>query len=296
MLSVLIPIYNFDVRDFARSLSAQAITSGHPIEIICLDDASDEAVHRLNAEVAGYSHVHYKRLDRNHGRSAVRNLLAEMASYDNLVFLDCDGRCVSNEFLRRYQSLTAKYDVVYGGRVYHPEPPDDQRLYFHWFYGSAREAALIESRLRSPYMSFMTNNFMIRKAVFEAIRLDESLEGYGHEDTLFAIELRKRGFNMMHIDNPVEHLGIEPAEVFLEKSKNAVKNLAYLTRQGKVDDAVKLVRFYRYARRFGIVGIMSWFILQREERIITNLKGVAPSLLWFDLWKLAWFHHFMKKG
>lgn len=294
MLSVLIPVYNFDIRDFARNLSVQAAALERPVEIICLDDASDEAVHFLNAEVAGYDHVIYKRLDRNHGRSAVRNVLAEMASYENLVFLDCDGRCVSNEFLGRYLSVTAKYDVVYGGRIYHEEPPDDQRLYFHWFYGSAREAALIESRLRSPYMSFMTNNFMIRKPVFEAIRLDESLQGYGHEDTLFAIDLRKRGFNMMHIDNPVEHLGIEPADVFLEKSKNAVKNLVYLTRQRKVDGAVKLVRFYSYARRIGVIGIVAWLIFLREQKILVNLKGVAPNLLWFDLWKLAWFHRFMK--
>ena len=51
-----------------------------------------------------------------------------------------------------------------------------------------------------------------------------AVKGYGHEDTLFAMELKRHGFAVTHIDNPLEHIGIEPVEEFLRKSANGVTN------------------------------------------------------------------------
>lgn len=293
MLSVLIPIYNFDVRDFVRSLSEQASVIGSDIEIICLDDASDPVWHNVNAEVGAYPYVKYFRLPENAGRSAVRNRLAEMARHDHLVYLDCDGRCVSGQFLRNYMSCVPDYDVVYGGRVYCEEAPDDHSLYFHWYCGSVREAILVEERKKNPFKSFMTNNFLIRREVYDAIGMDESLSGYGHEDTLFAIELRKHGFRIDHIENPIEHIGIEPVDVFLSKSENGVRNLAYLLKKGEVDDSVKLVKYYHRLASAGLAGIVSFAVLHFQSQVIKNLKSAAPNLLWFDLWKLAKLHKAM---
>lgn len=294
MLSVLIPVYNYDVQEFVSELSTQADRCEYPVEIICLDDGSEGHFREMNATVDQYAHVVYKVSDQNLGRSKVRNELASMAQYDHFLFLDCDGRCVSQDYLQRYLDRLDGYDVIYGGRVYSEEAPDDHALYFHWYYGSAREAVLTEQRIEKPFKSFMTNNFLIRRSVYEAVKMDEGVIGYGHEDTLFALELKREGFHIQHLENPIEHTGIETAEVFMEKSANGVKNLAQLMLQNKMDDSIRLVRFYHRFQRFGLTGLISTLTRRFEHRIFRSLKGPAPNLLWFDLWKLGKLHEALK--
>lgn len=294
MLSILIPIYNYDVRAFVRSLSEQAAELNEAVEIICLDDASEASFRSLNQEISALAYVRCIQSEENLGRSKVRNELAELAQYDHLLFLDCDGRCVSDQYLVNYIRCLEDYDVIYGGRVYSDEAPDDHALYFHWYYGSTREAVLCEDRKLNPYKAFMTNNFIIRRSVYEAVKMDESLSGYGHEDTLFAIELKSGGFRIAHIDNPIEHTGVEDATVFLEKSANGVRNLAQLIQQGKVGDSIRLVRFYHRTKGWGIAGLVSHWTNRFEHRIFRSLKGPAPNLLWFDLWKLGKLHEALR--
>jgi hypothetical protein len=82
--------------------------------------------------------------------------------------------------------------VVYGGRNYEAKPPKEKELFFRWWYGVNRETISVAEREVAPYHAFMTNNFLIPKQLFLSIKLDEKLKGYGHEDTLFGIELKKK--------------------------------------------------------------------------------------------------------
>ncbi|GAB4380596.1 MAG: glycosyltransferase [Salibacteraceae bacterium] len=296
MLSILIPIYNFPVAHFLGQLVDQAGKLDVYCEVICLDDASEPSMHQNNQQAAAKMGVKYVRSEKNLGRSAARNELVRMANTDHLLILDCDGSCPDNRFLMRYvQHLHSSYDVIYGGRIYSEDPPDDPDLYFHWYVGSNREAIEPEERLINPYKSFMTNNFLIRREVFEKVKMDERLTGYGHEDTLFALELKRAGYRLDHINNPIEHLGIEPFDVYISKSENAVRNLSKLVRLGLVDDGVRLVQYYNRLNRIGMAAFVSKIVERFEGRIMHNLKGPAPNLLWFDLWKLSLLYRFMKE-
>jgi len=294
MLSILIPIHEFDVRAFVTDLSAMSIKLNEPCEIICLDDKSSDEFRAINVSISELENVVYRESDVNLGRSAVRNMLANLAQYDNLIFLDCDGKVVRADYLEKYISL-GEYDVVYGGRVYQEDRPVSADLNFHWYCGMAREEIPVSIRKLAPYKSFMTNNFMVRKPVYEAIKMDERVKGYGHEDTLFAMNLKRQGFRIEHIDNPIEHIGIEKVDVFLEKSANAVVNLAQLMKLQQVDESIKLVRYYRKLDRIGLASFASTVIMAFEHRIMRSLKGAAPNLLWFDLWKLALLSKEMQK-
>lgn len=293
MLSILIPVFNFDVRAFISELSSQAADLDVPCEILCMDDCSHANMAKLNEEIKAMPLVRYEMSDHNLGRSAVRNAMVRMAKYDHLLILDCDGRVVRDDYLKKYTALQ-NYDVVYGGRVYAETRPDDPELHFHWYCGAAKEEVELEDRLKDAYKAFMTNNFLIKRNVYEAVKMDESVLGYGHEDTLFAIQLKQMGFKIDHIDNPLEHLGLETTDVFLNKSKNAVKNLAQLMRSGKVDQSVKLVGFYYKLRKLGLIAPISYFVFRFEKSIFKNLKGAAPNLALFDLWKLALLNKFLK--
>tara|TARA_B110000046_G_C12934399_1_gene372919 strand:+ start:280 stop:1170 length:891 start_codon:yes stop_codon:yes gene_type:complete len=286
MLSILIPIHEFDVREFVKDLSVLSVKLGQPCEIICLDDKSSDHFRLLNASLYQLENVFYQESEVNLGRSAVRNALANLAQFDNLIFLDCDGKVVREDYLEKYVAIQ-EYNVVYGGRVYQEDRPVAAGLNFHWYCGMAREEIPVSIRIEAPYKSFMTNNFMVKRSVYEDIRMDEEVKGYGHEDTLFAMNLKRKGCKISHIDNPIEHIGIEEVEVFLGKSANAVANLAQLMTLKQVDESIKLVRYYRKLERMGMANLASKVIIAFEQPIMSSLKSAAPNLLWFDLWKLA---------
>jgi glycosyltransferase involved in cell wall biosynthesis len=294
MLSILIPIHEFDVRAFVSDLSALSVKLNQPCEIICLDDASSDAFRAINTSLSQIENVVYRESDVNLGRSAVRNVLADLAQYENLIFLDCDGKVVREDYLDKYAAIK-EYDVVYGGRVYQEDRPVPAELNFHWYCGMAREEIPASIRIQAPFKSFMTNNFMVRKSVYDVIKMDERVKGYGHEDTLFAMNLKRQGFSIQHIDNPIEHIGIEHVDVFLAKSANAVANLAQLMSLKQVDESIKLVRYYRKLERIGLSSLASKVIMAFEQPIMRSLKSAAPNLLWFDLWKLALLSKEMQK-
>ena len=144
MLSVLIPIYNFDIRPFVADLAEQAAALEVDCEIICFDDASDASFKELHKHLADNALVRYIESDENLGRSKVRNAMEREARYDNLLFLDCDGRVVRDDYLAQYAQIHA-YDVVYGGRVYPKDAPTDNALLFHWYCGKQKEEVDVAS-------------------------------------------------------------------------------------------------------------------------------------------------------
>lgn len=287
MLSILIPIYNFDVRFFVNQLAEQSVTVGFEVEIICLDDNSHPEFLELNRQIADLPNVNYQVLSSNLGRSSIRNRLAEMARFEHLLFLDCDGHCVSENYVLEYAAHFDCYDVIYGGRVYQPTVPSDQQFLLHWYCGKAREEIAMIERSRYPFKTFMTNNFLVRKSVYNQVKMDESISGYGHEDTFFAIQLRQNGFSIKHIDNPLMHIGLESTSVFLQKSENGVRNLALLFQKGKVDDSIKLIRVFQMTRKSGLIFLIKQFYAIQKDRIMKNLFSSRPNLLYFDLWKLV---------
>lgn len=91
MLSILIPVYNYDVRSLVGDLAKQCLEASIPFEILCYDDHSQEEFDRINQKVIQLEGVTYFRLAKNVGRSMIRNHLAQVARYDHLLFLDCDS-------------------------------------------------------------------------------------------------------------------------------------------------------------------------------------------------------------
>ncbi len=296
MLSILIPIYNFDVEPLVQHLHQQGERSGVPFEICCWDDGSELAFRQKNAAVDRLANVSYQTLTKNIGRSAIRNALAKAATYDYLLFLDCDSKVVRAHYLQTYLDHLQADTVLYGGRVYEAQPPADHRLHLHWHYGRQREQTSASERKRQPYHSFMTNNFLIPKAVFEQIGFDESLRQYGHEDTLFGLELRQRSIPILHLDNPLEHLGLESAETFLQKTEQAVENLHQLWQSGKLTEA-RLLHFFEQCRRLYLIRpLHALFQLAKPWLHSYFLQRHQTNLWLFDFYKLGVFiQHYYNK-
>lgn len=284
-ISILIPVFNFDVSDLVEELENQC-QSAHTLEdfeIRLYDDGS--ANHFSNSKLRS-DKIIFKEFSENQGRSRIRNTLAKEAAFEALLFLDCDSRIDQKDFIKNYVQNYQDGSVVYGGRTYDKSPPEST-FYFRWKYGLEREIISADIRIQNPYRSFMTNNFLIDRLVFNQIGLDEGLKGYGHEDTLLGIELEKKEIPIIHIDNPAAHIGLESKEDFLNKTKEGLKNLLLLFEQSKLKSKdVRILKYYTYFRIFPVKQIFLKYYSLRKRSIEKNLSSKEVEMKNFDLYKL----------
>ena len=284
MFSVLIPCYNQDVTRLINDLHQEGLQLSIPFEIRCYDDGSAPKYKENNSALASLDKVRYTELPTNIGRSAIRQKLAAEAAFDKLIFLDGDSGLTENGLLKEYHRL-ARHPFVAGGRIYPPKPPDEAALVLHWVYGVQRETVPMAQRKATPAAYFHSNNFMIDKQLFLDSGFDQGLEGYGYEDLLFAKRLQQKGIEVKHITNPIIHLQLDAADAFLEKTRNAVKNLKQLNAKGSHLDT-RLEKMATRLKSLGLSGIVSWVLEKREPAILNNLRSSQPRMRLMDYYKL----------
>lgn len=223
----------------------------------------------------------------NKGRAFARNYLAQKAQYPMLLFLDCDGKIPDKKFISNYLPYFSELNrVVSGGRIYQSSKPIYPELYLHWRYGTKVESITAFSRNQKPYQTFHSNNFIVSKAILTQIPFDTNLSQYGHEDSLWAQELKKRSIPIFHIDNPVEHLGLETADIFLTKAQMAVQNLILLRQKGKSTES-RLESFYHESilARIKMIDMVFKILAFFKPLIIWQLKSAKPKLSLLSLLK-----------
>ena len=288
MISICIPIYNFNVVDLIITIINQGEESKKPYEVICIDDGSNKETLKLNAEINSHNAVKYLILKKNIGRSKIRNLFLENANYENLLFIDCDCSIQSENFLEKYFEQLDN-PVVYGGRKHHDNPPKNKNKKLRWLYGIKREDQNLNYRVKNPYHCFRSNNFLIKRAILSQIRFNEKIETYGHEDTLLSLELKENKIAIFQINNPVFHEGIEDSSIFLEKTKSAIKNLVFLEKNVLNTSSIKLIKTYHLINKLKL----TWLIFPLSKPISNILErqllSSRPSLKIFDLYKLIYF-------
>lgn len=287
-LSILIPVFNWNVNELVGSLLAQRADWPGPVEIRLLDDGSAEEYRALNRALAVRPGVHYRELPRNVGRAAIRNQLAAAAQHEWLLLLDNDSLLPDPQFLTRYAGALAAPAVLIGGTCYAATPPADPALRLRWQYGRAREARPAAERQRAPYAQLTVNNALVPTAVLRRFPLDERLAGYGHEDTKFGQDLAAARVPVRHLDNPVLHAGLEPAAIFLAKSEQAVGNLAREFRTNGLGADSRLLHTAQRLRRLGLAGPAHAVLAAAESRLRRQLLSATPSLRALDLLKLRW--------
>ncbi len=293
MLSICIPTYNYDIIELVNSLQKQAESlTKQPIEILVIDDCSNDNFQTKNRGVQDLYLVHYEELSQNIGRSKIRNLFIQKSQYPFLLFIDCDMKMVDDQFLERYISFCTSSTeiIVCGGLAYEVNKPDTT-YELRWKYGHYREVRNVKERLKNPNYSFMTSNFLIAKSIFQKLQFNESITEYGHEDTLFGLELANQGIQITHIHNPLYHLGIETNEVFLEKTEQGIKNLnklyQHFQHQPDFVQQIALLKAYHKLKSFHIHFFFKIAFLLFEKILYRNLTKGSKSLLLFDLYKLG---------
>jgi len=290
MLSILIPVYNFDCSGLVHELNRQCKEMQYDYEIILVDDNSLPSIREMNRLLGQVISIQYIQLEKNIGRSKIRNFLQSKALGDYLLFLDCDSGICTKSFIKDYIDNCKGEIVVCGGRVYSEKKPENENKLLHWKYGTQKESQKLESRQKNPYRSFMTNNFLISKSVFRQLSFDEQITGYGHEDSLFGIELENLNIKILHIENPVIHLDIESSEIFLKKNVEAIKNLIQIEKKYPelhIENKIKLLASFHRLKKLRIIFIYRSLFSIFGKFLERNLFGKYPNMLIFSLFKLG---------
>lgn len=292
MLSICIPVFNVDVRELVTALLEQRQKLTEAIEVVLIDDCSKAEFKKVNEALK--THCTYIELAENIGRARIRNLFLGHTHSENLLFLDCDSLIVDEHFLANYISAlkTTEHRVIFGGRIYPKKSPSlNQQL--SWVYGTYRESKSVSERVLHPNKSFMTNNFVIKRSVLENCRFDERLYRYGHEDTLFGIELLRNNVFIHHINNPVLNGDIETNEEYLNKTENGIKNLifieSYYEDKALFIQNVNILRTYVSLRKYGLHLLAKIAYKLLKKGIKTRLLKGSISLRQFDLYKLGYY-------
>lgn len=292
----MIPTYNYScyrlVCDLHRQcLQLQVCDPDFAFEILVADDASTRTdTKKENERITALSDCRYLPLSENVGRSRIRNMLADAARYDYLLFIDSDAEVADPAFLQNYLQVVRSPqspDVVCGGVANIPrltDPACSLRFYYEEHVGQAR---LASERMKNPCARFSTFNFLIRRSLFQSIRFNEKCVHYGYEDAFFGMELERRGVKICHIDNALIHAGVERNEVFLAKTETALRTLHSLD-----DDFQHYVTVSRTAlrlRRLHLLSLLSFFHRCFSATIRKNLMSASPSIFLFNLYKLGYY-------
>ncbi len=287
MLSILIPTYNYDVLPLVKKLFEQCTQEGMEYEIIVLDDAS--SLHFDNEKINLLENCHFEILDKNMGRSTIRNLLAKKAKYDWLLFLDADAFPVENKFIHNYiKHINHPHKVLCGGMLYSSEKPSNNKK-LRWTYGRKREALTALKRQQNEHLSFFSINFLLHKSIFEQVRFNEKLHFYGYEDVLFSYELQQQKIPIKHIDNPVYHMGVEENEVFLKKTELALESLHFLIKEQKFSaDYVKIARYLNIIQKTYTKKTFSVVFNLFKPIIKKQILSSNPNLFLFDVYRLGY--------
>src|SRR5699024_10012922 len=240
MLSILIPVYDYDVRNLVKILHRQATAEEISFEIILADDASPNTVLRKrNQSCRSIENCQIFEFDQNRGRTATRHFLAQKANGDWLLFLDADVKPLTNRFIRRINAELKNTDVIFGGIAYARKTPGPQKI-LRWKYGKIRESKSVEMRKENPYYSLVSGAFCIQRKLFLSLNLHLK-KNYGLN--IFFINQRKRkNAKVKHIDIPEVHYELESNAVFLKKTEQSLKTLIDLEQSGKISNNYRPVQ------------------------------------------------------
>lgn len=292
MLSICIPIYNFDVNTLLEELEMQISASAFPIEIVCIDDCSEAKFKLLNQNAC--KKAVYVELEKNIGRAKIRNLFLEHSKYENLLFLDCDAKLIDANFLHNYADFIQDTEskVVFGGSVYESQKPNRESM-LAWKYGHFRQTKAAQERSLNPYQSFMTNNFIVKRSVFEHLKFDETIKEYGHEDTLFGLELMLHKIPILHLQNPVYHIGIDPNLVYLNKVETSIKSLLFIQEKTKykelLEQNVSVLRIYFRLKKLALIPLIKFFYFLFKKPLRWSFQKGYVHLRCFDFYKLGYY-------
>lgn len=288
MLSILIPIYNYNALPLVKELQKQCMLNGIVYEIICQDDASKSPLNKINEEINLLDNCFFISLENNVAHRQNRNLLAKKAQFKWLLFIDGDSKIIHSNYIQNYLDNCIGFDVIYGGRQ-HPETFPSQQQKLRWKYGKYIEDKVVSKRKLSPFKSLLFNNTLIKKSIFDRVEFDKEIKLYGHDDTQFSYELSKLNVKINHIDNPILHEDIDNNACYLKKVEESLKSALLLYYNKKLDaNFISIVKLYVFLKKTKLIYPARLFFILSKSLLKRQVLSKNPSLFLFNLYRIGY--------
>jgi len=285
-LSVLIPFYKDDAVDLLIRLDTQI--DAQSIEILLYDDGTNNAdltsrmqdvIKRANGAVGLMTNTD------NHGRSAARNQLFVKSRGDWVLFLDADMHPSSDAFLKNYLSLidSCGADVLFGGFEVETNQEDADRD-IHRALSEISDCLTLDERQAAGPQYVASSNLCVRREVLHIEPFDSGFEGWGWEDSEWAARVSKR-FNLIHIENPALHLGLETTETLLKRFATSGPNYRRFTNAHP--DLAENLPLYKISKSLGRVPGQSLMRPFLKLFVKTHILPMRARLTALKLWRAS---------
>ena len=282
MLSILIPVHNYNCTTLVSTLQEQCEACGVVYEILLGNDASTLYVDKIHA-LLSLKNTHVITVTENMGRSKMRNFLADNATYPTLLFIDCDADALHNpQYIRQYLPYIGTPCCVVGGTHTHPTL-DTPETHLNYTYDLLRET---QNACKGHFTTFQ---FLIDKALFNKVRFDETITSYGFEDGFFGYQIGQYT-PILYINNPLVHTGMRSNQAYLAKIDELCTTLVQLYHSDKQATLLKVSKLARYLHTLHRLKLHKGFarLFQAiEKRTVQNLCSPTPNLRNLDLYKLG---------
>ena len=94
---------------------------------------------------------------------------------------------------------------------------------------------------------------------------------------------------MLHLDNPILHLGLETNEVYFQKAlQGVVSRKKYLLHEKGVDQMNPLVKAYFKLKKMGLIKLVAVGFKIVAPFLKKNILSTNPKLVFFDIYRLGY--------
>jgi glycosyltransferase involved in cell wall biosynthesis len=287
-LSVLTPYHGHNP---SRLLMAFA-NAPAGVEFVLLDDGSGSPALLAQVIAAAETTGAAARIivrEKNLGRAAARNRLLAEASGAYVLFLDADMLPDSPNFLAIWLGVidTQRPLAAFGGlSLTQAQRTEATAVHYAMFRRSDCRRARV--RARRPAQLTASANLLIQRTFVMAHPFDDGFNGWGFEDVDWALSASRYG-DILQVDNPATHVGLNDIVTLMRKSAEAGPNFARLAR--KHPQQVSRFAAHRIARVLRATPGRRW---QRRfyAWIARDPLGAAPMRLRCTALKLLRASHY----
>ena len=193
-LSVVMPVYN--ERATLRAVVEQVLNAPLEIELICVDDGSDDGSRLILADLQSqFANVRVLLQPRNLGKGAALRRGIQEATGEFVVIQDADLEYDPSDYPALLDPLVqGKADVVYGSRFLGGAP---HRVLYFWHSVGNRLLTLLSNCLTNINLTDMETCYKaFRREIIQAIPLEENRFGFEPEITVKVAKRRLRVYEV----------------------------------------------------------------------------------------------------
>ncbi len=287
-ISVVVPTYNRGklLSKVLDRLVDQTVNKAK-YEVIVVDNNSDDNTKEVVGEyVEKYPDLFKYFLQKKRGASPTRNLGAEKAETDLILFMD-DDMLACKELVEQHLTSHANFEGSVLGYFENSWGESDSMFLKYLRVSGAQNIFPFEDDEEVNYHYFYTGNISVRKKAFQEVGgFDEGFKVYGVEDIDLGYRLSVIGEKCLYNAHAISFHDYHPEfDVFFKKQFHAGYSLGYF-----IDKYPHLDRYFSFGKRATLVlgGLnfayraMKPILFSRNEGTLTKHKRK-----YFN-WTLRW--------